>query len=98
MYVYHMRNPFLNVVAFSFSAISHMSTYAIYMYMYVYIYKSTNYKRRKRKDHSIEICRLPTSLSGVGVGVATTIPVMLFVAYKNINKYKLHKSNLYFCH
>lgn len=29
-----MRNPFLNVVAFSFSAISHMSTYiSIYKYI-----------------------------------------------------------------
>lgn len=29
LYIYNiqMRNPFLNVVAFSFSAISHMSTY-----------------------------------------------------------------------
>lgn len=30
-----MRNPFLNVVAFSFSAISHMSTYiSIYIHKY----------------------------------------------------------------
>lgn len=55
-----MRNPFLNVVAFSFSAISHMSTY---ISIYIYINMRTElYKKNVKKT-----TRLTGRPSAVGV-------------------------------
>lgn len=87
-----MRNPFLNVVAFSFSAISHMSTY---ISIYIYIHKYENGTIQENVKKTTRLTGRPSAVWAC----QTTIPVMLFVAYKNINKYKLHKSNLFFyCH
>lgn len=89
-----MRNPFLNVVAFSFSAISHMSTY-----ISIYIHKYENGTIQENVKKTTRLTGRPSAVTVLRGACQMTIPVMLFVAYKNINKYKLHKSNLFFyCH